>query len=132
MDNTLRIRKFDKYYNHKKPGDYFFHGHSHSSWEINVVLSGTLSVTYDDNVIPLEKDMLVIFENNVFHRNKVLSPEGTEFLVFAFYADNIPHSDKPRVYSLDESNLALVNLIREEAEKKRRALQRSLFKIQKS
>ena len=117
MDDTLRIEEFYKYYHHKKPGDYFFRGHSHSAWEVNVVLSGTLNVTYDDNVIPLEKNMLVIFRNNVFHRNRVLSPEGAEFLVFDFYADNIPKTGGSQVYHLDESNLALVNLICEEAEK---------------
>ena len=117
MDNTLKLEKFYKYYHHKKPRDYSFQGHSHSVWEINVVLSGTLNVTYDDNVIPLEKDMLAVFGKNVFHRNRVLSPEGTEFLVFHFYVDNIPKTIGPQVYHLDEGNLALINLIREEAEK---------------
>lgn len=117
MDKPLRIEKFSKYYYHKMPGDYNFNGHSHSAWEINVVLSGRLSVTYNDNVVSLEKNMLVIFENNTFHRNRVLSPEGTEFLVFMFYIDNIPKTSEPRVYSLNEDNLALVKLIREEAEK---------------
>lgn len=118
MDKPLSLDLFQKYYHYNHSGDYYFSGHTHDTWEINVVTKGSLGVTYDDQVITLQENMLIICENDVFHRNRVLTPEGAELFVFHFYADGIPHQKDAKVYELDEKNLVLVQLIAEEAEKK--------------
>lgn len=117
MKSPLEINKFSTYYHYYLGKEYFFAGHSHKSWEINIIVKGALRFTYDDRVVTLRKNMLVICENNVFHRNCVWSNNGAEIFVYQFYTDHIPHIEKPRVYELDEKNMLLVKLIAEEAEK---------------
>lgn len=109
--------KFNKYFHYNFTREHYFAGHTHAEWEINVVTSGVLQVTYDDRVVTLEKNMLMIAENNVFHRNRVKSDENVELFVYQFFTDRIPHSDKPRIYELDEKDMALIKIIEEEAEK---------------
>lgn len=117
MSNHLNVNAFLKYYHFYHPCGYFFGGHTHAAWEINVVKKGKLKITYDDQVITLKKNMLLICESEVFHRSRVLSSNGVELFVYQFLTDDIPHQKKARVYHLDSNNFALVNLIEEEAEK---------------
>lgn len=117
MKSPLEVNKFCSYYHYHLGKEYFFAGHCHKSWEINIIVKGALRFTYDDRVVTLRKNMLVICENDVFHRNCVWSDHGAEIYVYQFYTDHIPHSEKPRVYELDEKNLLLAKLIAEEAEK---------------
>lgn len=117
MKSPLEINKFSSYYHYYLGKEYFFAGHSHKSWEINVVVKGALRFTYDDRVVTLRKNMLMICESDVFHRNCVWSDNGAEIFMYQFYTNHIPHSEKPRVYELDDKNLLLVKLIAEEAEK---------------
>lgn len=125
MGKPLFINDFQKYYHYHHSADYCFHGHTHDAWEINIVTRGSLSVTYDDQVITLQENMLIICESDIFHRNRVLSPEGVDLFVYHFYPDNIPHQRTPRVYELEEGNLALIRLIADEAEKNAEKLERN-------
>ncbi len=117
MESPLEVNKFCSYHHYHLGKEYFFDGHCHKSWEINIIVKGALRFTYDDRVVTLRKNMLVICENDIFHRNCVWSEHGAEIFVYQFYTDHIPHSEKPRVYELDEKNLFLTKLIAEEAEK---------------
>lgn len=117
MKSPVEIEKFDTYYHYHHNGDYCFEGHSHKAWEINVVTKGVLSVTYDDRVITLKKNMMLVCEGDTFHRNRVVSSDGVELFVYQFTIGSIPHGKTPRVYKLDEKSLFLVDMLREEAEK---------------
>lgn len=117
MINIEGNNKFNTYFHYNFTKEHYFSGHTHMMWEINVVTKGVLQVTYDDRVVTLGKNMLMICESNVFHRNRVKSDENVELFVYQFYTDRIPHSHKPRVYELDKKNMALVRIIEEEAEK---------------
>lgn len=118
MKGSLEVEKFDTYYHYHHNNDYSFIGHSHKEWEINVVTKGVLSVTYDDRVITLKKNMMLVCEGDTFHRNRVVSSDGVELFVYHFTISSVPYGKNPRVYKLDEKSLFLVDMIREEAEKK--------------
>ena len=117
MKSPLEIYEFNTYYHYHHNYDYSFEGHSHKVWEINVVTNGVLSVTYDDRIITLKKNMLLVCEGDTFHRNRVVSSDGVELFVYQFTNGSIPRRKKPRVYNLDEKGLFLVEMLREEAEK---------------
>ncbi len=117
MNSPLNLNLFFRYYHYYLQKGYCFGGHTHPAWEINIIRKGELEVTYDDQIITLKKNMLMICESDVFHRNRVLSPNGAELFVYQFFTDEIPHRKEARVYNLDCSDSALVNLIEEEAEK---------------
>lgn len=129
MNNPLNVNTFHTYYRYNHSGDYCFDGHTHAAWEINVVTKGVLNVTYDDRIIPLRENMLMIYESEVFHRNRVLSPEGAELFVYHFYTDDIPRQNKARVYELDEKNLALIRLIADEAEKNAKEIENNSVRV---
>lgn len=117
---------FDSYYHYNHSKDFYFNGHTHASREINVVTRGVLNVTYDDRIITLKKNMLMIYESEVFHRSRVMSSDGVELLVYQFYTDDIPHHNEAQVFQLDENNLALIRIITEEAEKNPTEVQHNL------
>ena len=119
MITTEGNNKFNTYFHYHFTKEHYFSGHTHKQWEINIVTKGVLQVTYDDRVVTLGKNMLMICESNIFHRNRVKSDEDVELFVYQFYTDRIPHSRKPRVYELDKKNMTLVRIIEEEAEKNR-------------
>ncbi len=117
MKKPLSLQKFHSYFHYNHNGDYCFAGHTHNFWEINVVTKGSLSITYDDQIVTLRENMLMICESEVFHRNRVLTPDGAELFVYHFYVDDLPRQKEARVYLLDEDTLALVRLIAYEAGK---------------
>ena len=117
MKSPVEFEKFDTYYHYHHNRDYCFEGHSHKNWEINIVTKGVLSVTYDDRVITLKKNMMLVCEGDTFHRNRVVSSDGVELFVYQFTVSSIPHRKNPRVYKLDEKSLFLVDMLCEEAEK---------------
>lgn len=129
MNSPLKVNEFSIYYRYNHSGDYCFEGHTHSAWEINVITKGILNVTYDDRIITLRENMLMICESEVFHRNRVMSPSGAELFVYQFYTDDIPHQNEARVYELDENNIALIRLIADEAEKNAKEVEKNAVRV---
>lgn len=101
-----------QYFNH-----YFFdqthvfHGHRHDCWEINVVLDGEIEVTYDDTIFILHKHQVFLGEPNVFHHNRVTQDHTAELIVIHFTSTDLPFLGLPQIFSLNEENLALFNLV---------------------
>lgn len=110
-ENEVNVRLFSEYYNYFHRNDYAFQGHTHEKWEINVILSGEMEITHHDRILSLKKDMLLICEPGIYHRNRVLSPNGAQQLVFQFCTDSIPLCGKPRIYHLDAYGRSLVHLL---------------------
>lgn len=116
MNSPIRIHTFDSYYHYNLDSNYFFVGHTHSTWEINIVTRGLLEITYDDKIITLQENMLLIGEPEIFHRNRVLSSEGAELYVYQFSTDDIPCQRHTRIYHPDQHCHMLMKLIEAEAE----------------
>lgn len=110
------MEKFESYYHYLHKSDYKFKGHSHSMWEVNILISGKMEIIYDDKIITLEKDAIILYEPNVFHRNRVVSPEGADCIIYHFYSDNIPVSGRVRLYRKDDYINHLVSLLKYECE----------------
>lgn len=117
MDCPLQVTEFRSFFHSYHKSNYTFDGHTHSALELYYVADGELETTYDDQLITLKKNMLIIYENDVFHRSRVLSDNGAETFAFHFYSVDIPHQKHARVYELSENNTALIKLLIEEAEK---------------
>lgn len=86
MEN-FEITEFLKFYYYKFDDDHLFLGHSHNSWEINIVLGGKMSVTYDGDVITLAEGDFFVGEPWGFHCNRVISKK-TEMAVIQFLCEN--------------------------------------------
>lgn len=117
MDRSINVDNVVWYAHANRQSNYSFIGHTHDSWEINIVTKGEFHVTYDDHVIPLKENMLMLFKGDVFHHNRVVSSKEVELFVYQFYTRDIPSLDDARVYQLDDNNLALVRLIADESER---------------
>ena len=89
MESPLGVNKFCSYHHYHLGKEYFFEGHCHKSWEITIIVKGAVRFTYDDRVVTLRKNMMIICENDVFHRNCVWSDRGAELYVYQFYTDHI-------------------------------------------
>lgn len=108
---------FEKYFRYQHAGNYVFLGHTHDSWEINVVFSGELEITYNGEVLILREGMLFLCEPNAYHRSRVLSENGVAMTVYQFYARDLPCLGKPRIYQIDEYLRCLIYLISSECER---------------
>lgn len=117
MDNPLYINELLRYYRYHHQNDYVFGGHSHTFWEINIVAKGLFEVTYDDTIITLKENMLMIYEADIFHRSRVISSDDAEVFVYHFITEDIPRDKKVRIYELNKNDVNLVNIIAEEAER---------------
>lgn len=115
MNSPINVNQIKRYYHYYHKNGYFFGGHTHPSWEVNIVAKGILEITYDDKIITLGENMMMVCEPDIFHRNRVLSDEGTELYVFQFYTDDIPRSNNARIYTLD--NPVFLSILEQEIEK---------------
>ncbi len=83
----LEITEFSKFYYYIFDDDYLFLGHSHASWEINIVIGGKMSVTYGGDVITLSEGDFFVGEPWGFHCNRVMG-EKTEMAVLQFSCES--------------------------------------------
>ncbi len=104
------IKSFEKYYHYKRFPTESFEGHRHGDFEANIVLSGELEVTCGDEIFRLGEGEMGLWWGGSFHRNRILSESGTEFIVLHFYCD-LENDKVPRRFSLDENDLSLLTLL---------------------
>lgn len=104
------IKSFEKYYHYKKFSNESFEGHRHWDFEANIVLSGELEVTCDDEIFKLGEGEMGMWWAGNFHRNRILSENGTEFIVLHFYCD-LSNDAPPRRFQLDKNDLSLLSLL---------------------
>lgn len=84
---NLEITEFLNFYYYKFNDDHLFLGHSHGSWEINIVIGGKMSVTYEGDVITLSEGDFFVGEPWGFHCNRVMG-EKTEMAVIQFLCES--------------------------------------------
>ena len=116
-NTPVSVQAFLEYYHYQHPSDYVFEGHIHSKWEINVLTRGEMEITYDDHIIHLQKDMLLIGEPGAYHRSRVLSGDGAALTVYQFFTDSIPRTGQPRLYHMDRYDQSLFYLLECECER---------------
>ena len=85
------------------------------------MLDGELEVTAGDNVFILSAGDMLILDCVEFHRNKVVSVSGAEFISLHFSAKS-SFLGLPRLYNLSESDLSLVYALNEDAHSKEKQL----------
>lgn len=86
---------------------HIFTGHTHNYYEINAVLSGSLSLTCGDQTVNLEKNQIYFIPPGMFHKNAVTT-DDTHLIILTFYAD----MDVPlKVYNLSNTSLTLLQLL---------------------
>lgn len=117
MNNPLQITKLINYRHIHHENDYVFGGHSHTNWEVNIILNGTFEVAYDDTIYTLEENMLIIYEPDIFHRSHVISAERAEVFIFHFMTEDIPKRKGAGIFALSELDASLARIVMEEAEK---------------
>ncbi|MBR3966037.1 MAG: helix-turn-helix domain-containing protein [Clostridia bacterium] len=107
------IKSFEKYYHYKKSPKETFKGHRHGDFEANIVLSGELEITCEDEIFRLGEGEMGLWWGGNFHKNRVLSESGTEFIVLHFYCD-LENDKSPRRFSLDRIDLSMLALLDEQ------------------
>ncbi len=119
MNNQNEIicaKSFHSYYHYRYRNNNAFKGHTHSMWEMNIVLNGEIEITYEDRIISLKENMILLYEPGVYHRNRVISKNKTNYIVYHFYSENFPVVGEPRVYTVDDYNRHIISLIEHECE----------------
>ena len=87
-----------------------FEGHRHHGFEMNIVLSGTLEIAYDNYVLLLNENDIFLGEPFVFHRNKCLKAP-THLIVFQFDSTDIHLTGGPSAFRLSKENYQLLQII---------------------
>ncbi len=112
----ISVQEFENYLHPVYNQNFVFEGHRHQMWEINIIHRGEMEVIYGEHVISLKENMIMLFEPNVFHSNRIVSKNGVDKTVYQFLTDDIAVMDKPRVYLIDDYLRNLISLIKEECE----------------
>lgn len=108
--NSIAIEKITKCLLYNFDEEYVFEGHSHSSWEINIILCGTMSVTYDGNVIILSEGDFFIGEPWGFHCNRQIG-KNTRMAVINFEKTDAMIGKGFYVKSLTPDEFSLVQIM---------------------
>ena len=106
---SLTVKRLDRYFHYVHKSDYVFEGHRHYHYELNVILSGEMEVTCDENVYRLRANDLILIPPYVFHRNRVTSESEAEMIVVQFSTDT-DRGDLPRVVTMTERERAVFEL----------------------
>lgn len=111
----MLVSSLEKYYHYIQKPYYAFEGHRHkmNEFEVNIILRGSLEITCGDTVFCLHAGSAAVWWAGLFHRNRVVSNEDTEFISLHFKSPDMPES--PMVSVLSDTDLALVRILDEEA-----------------
>lgn len=113
----MEICKIIKYHHYIFNNSYTFKGHTHDSYEINIVLNGSLEVTIGQNVLQLNAHEAVLWKPMIFHCNKVVSSEDAEFLSIHFFSEeNLISKNDVSFSILNHENMMLLNVLMDERE----------------
>lgn len=113
-DSLVEIQKINVFVDAQHENGFVFKGHSHDSWEINILLKGEMEITYEEHIITLKENSIILFEPNVFHSSRVLSKSNTRHLALHFSSASIPIIKKPRIYTVNSYLSGLTELIEQE------------------
>lgn len=106
----IAIAGFDALYHYFFDNTYRFAGHRHACWEVNLVCSGEMEITYDDRVLTLRPGEFYLAAPHVFHRSAVYASGMTELVVAMFYAQGLSPEAAGRVLPLDGAGQSLARL----------------------
>ena len=109
----MRIEKFRIYYHYNHPEDYVFPGHRHDEWELNVILRGSMEITFEGDVYTLRAGNAIIIKPDKFHQNRVRENRRAEMLVAHFTIKEC----KSGVYKLSPDAESLMELMVKEVER---------------
>ncbi|MBR4910880.1 MAG: AraC family transcriptional regulator [Clostridia bacterium] len=113
----MRVTYISFYYLFNVNRDHIFEGHNHNNFEANVVLSGELEVTIQNNVIKLTKGDMIFWPADMTHNNRALE-DGTRFIAVHFGLSNNTFIKNNIVFRhLGQDELATVKLFMNEAQK---------------
>ena len=127
MQSQMKPNDILRYRRYNRENNFVFGGHSHTSWEMDIILKGTFEFTVDASVFTLHDNMLVLYESDVFHRSRIISKEQAEDVVIHFTCDFLPKTVFTGVYELSDTDFCLLQVLMEETEK--RAQRENVFCI---
>lgn len=113
----MRVSYISFYYLFNVNRDHIFEGHNHNTFEANVVLSGELEVTVQNNVIKLTAGDMFFWPADMPHNNRALE-DGTQFIAVHFGLSNDTFLKNNIVFHhLGQDEMAAVRLFMSEAQK---------------
>lgn len=91
--------------------DYNFTGHTHNTFEVNIILGGNMKLSVEEKVIILSSGDMIFWLPNLFHYNRVGTDNFTNLLSIHCELEDFPFSDEKIVYyHLDSQKMMLVNI----------------------
>ncbi|MBQ7036381.1 MAG: AraC family ligand binding domain-containing protein [Clostridia bacterium] len=121
MQSQIKPNALLRYRRYNREHNFIFGGHSHANWEIDIILKGTFEVTVDDSVLILPENTLILYESDVFHRSRIISKGRAEDVVIHFTCKTLPKNVFTGVYELSDTDMGLMQVLMEEAEKEPRS-----------
>ena len=112
----MNVERIIKYYRFNFDNTHTFSGHTHNTYELNIVLNGVLEVTVNQNVLKLNAGDMALWSPMMFHCDKVVSAGDTEFLAIHFSLEEALIRDFIGFYRLDYHNMMLVKMLIDEIE----------------
>ncbi|MBR4761192.1 MAG: helix-turn-helix transcriptional regulator [Clostridia bacterium] len=97
---------------------YNFEGHSHNTYEANIIFSGNMEVSVEGNVIKLSPGDMLLWPPGLFHSNRVGTVGTVNFVSIHFDFEEGLFADNQAVFHhLSPENLMLAKIMAKEAEK---------------
>ncbi|MBO4468367.1 MAG: helix-turn-helix domain-containing protein [Clostridia bacterium] len=112
----MRVTGISFYYYFDVDCDFIFEGHTHNTYEANIVLNGKLEVTVGDNVLKLSKGDMIFWSPDIHHNNRAL--EKVEFISIHFGLETGFFKDKQIVFHhFGHDGRKIIRLFMNEAQK---------------
>lgn len=113
----MRVSHISFYYLFDVDGNYIFEGHSHGTYEANIVIDGNLEVTVEEKVIKLSKGDMIFWSPDLPHNNHA-SVGNVKFISVHFDLVTSMFPEKQIVFHhFGQDGMSLVKMFMEEAMK---------------
>lgn len=108
----VNIDRLTRFYYYKFKEGYIFEGHTHSAWEVNLIVSGKMSITYGGDVMTLSEGDFFVGEPWGFHCNRAIGKDA-EMAVIHFEETDAPTGTSKgySVRSLTQDEFSIARLM---------------------
>ena len=98
--------------------NYSFSGHTHATYETNIIFSGNMEVTVEGDVIKLSAGDMLVWSPNMFHFNRVACGDTVRFVSVHFSCEDSEINDNTLCYHhFDYEKMAIATAFTEEVQK---------------
>ena len=113
----MRLTDITFFYIFENDPSYQIAGHSHNTYEANIMLEGNLEVTVGDTVVKLSKGDMIFWAPDITHYNRMTSNKFKFISIHFNFDTDVLDGRQSVYYHLNQNEIGIVNLFIREAQK---------------